>query len=242
MRRPSTLNCLVAVLTLLGAGVAAAETRRVTRHETRFSNGYDDGMAWALIEGDLSSASGSGEAEDFDEARAIARKQGEVLWARIGDTRYVIRDHDLIRRAREAVEPSEMLGREQGRIGQKQGEIGRRQGELGRRQGQLGRRQGMLGAEQARIQLRIERARDRGASTDGMEDRLRQISREMDGLSAEMEELSRLQNQLADQQQPLSEKQSEMSRQQEKYQAELRTTMHELIQGAIREGKAETVR
>ena len=246
-RLPRTPRAVLIGTTLLLALIGAASTvqaKSVTRRETHFSfsNGYDDHLAWALIDGDLNSASGSGETGDFEEARAIARRHGEVLWARIGDTRYVIQDPELLRRAREALEPSELLGKEQGRLGAKQGELGRRQGELGRRQGEIGRRQGLLASEQARLQERVERARDRGVSSDAMEDRIEQISREMQGLSREMDELSDLQNQLSEQQQPLSEKQSEMGRQQQKYQEELRSTMRELIDGAIREGKAERLR
>jgi hypothetical protein len=241
--RRSPLRFLLPVALGILVGGLTAHTVHARGSRTSWSTGYGEGFSWILVREGGENLSGSGETQDFELAKRLARRgEHEFLVIRMDGRRYVIRDDALVGRASDAIEPSEILGREQGRLGQKQGELGRRQGELGRRQGELGRRQGMLAGEQARISARVALEEQRGHSTRDLEIRQRELEREMDALGDQQEELGRLQEELGRQQEPLGRQQEELGRQQEKLSHEMERAMRDLVEDAVREGKADPVR
>src|SRR5690349_16440894 len=96
-----------------------------------------DRLSYVLLDGSGSSSMMNGSTDDWRRAEAYRAGQAGLLYVRQDGAAYVIRDADILRRARTIMQP--------------QKELGARQGALGRQQGKLGHRQGALGAEQARL-------------------------------------------------------------------------------------------
>lgn len=237
---------LLSCVALLWAVTARADdwSRHSHSHTSENSFSYDDspGFAWVYLQksGDDESLSGSGDRVDFEEARRLRdQANSDVLWVRLENDRYLIRDRGLLARARTAIEPVERLGREQGELGRQQGALGRRQGELGREQGQLGREQGRLAARQAQIAVRRARATARGDADDSYDGDDRDLERQMARLADRQDELSRRQSELAKEQEPLARRQGELGEQQGKASEELRRELRKIVDEAVRSGKAE---
>lgn len=233
---------IVAAFAALGLLAPDAGAKHTTHIESHWTTGDGEALSWILVQGDGENLSGSGESRDFEIAKSLARRdEHNFLVIRMDGKRYVVRDDAMVDRAMKVVEPSQMLGQEQGRLGRKQGELGRRQGDLGRKQGELGRRQAALGREQARLNARMV-LDDRRDSNREYQRRQDEIEREMQEIQEQQEQLGRLQEDLGREQEPLGRQQEELGRQQEKVSRQMEGEMRQLIEDAIRDGKADSIR
>jgi hypothetical protein len=103
-----------------------------------------------------------------DESRP---KGEEVVWFRIDDATWVIRDPAVNAEAR--------------RLFVQANEIGRKQGEIGAKQGRIGAEQGKIGAEQARIATKQATAALRNEPAGDSSDRMRELGERMEALGRE---------------------------------------------------------
>lgn len=189
-----------------------------------------------------SHTTGSGESDDFREAREIRERLGkDVLWARFEGRRYVIRDRATMNELEETLLPQQLLGRQQGLLGKQQGRLGQKQGQLGRQQGELGARQGRLGARQARLSAEMARLQAAGLSTESVERELGAVSREQEEVGLRQTELGEAQQQLGREQAELGQRQSELGVQQGELTRELNHQIERLIKNAIARGLAEPI-
>jgi bla regulator protein BlaR1 len=129
-----------------------------------------------------------------------SRPKGEaVVWFRIDDGTWVIRDPAVNAEARR-------LFTQVNEIGRKQGEIGAKQGVLGAEQGRLGAEQAKIGTKQAVAALRDEPAEDYSARMRELGDRMAVLGREQGKYGEQMAALGEaMQRELAVAQRGLSQ-------------------------------------
>ena len=185
------------------------------------------------------STTGSGDDEDYREAKRLRDRSGrDLLWVRIDERKYVIDDPSFLDRIVDLHEPQQRLGEQQGMLGRQQGRLGERQGELGAQQGKLGARQGRLQSRQAAISAELSRDND-GSRSAALEREMRAVAREQSELSERQTELGRLQSQLGREQSDLGRKQSDLGRLQSELAREIDRKVGELIREAITKGSAQ---
>ncbi len=188
---------------------------------------YDDGgdgFAYALVDRDA----GGGTHLYVNPGRPhleslVGADQGPLLWFERDGVEYVCRDASTIVRARAILAPVREIGREMGEVGRRMGQRGAAMGRLGGRMGRLGGRMGVLQARAALTDDDAERAR--------LEREAKALRAEMDALSARMP-----QDRPDD---ALGRRMSELSRRQRDAQREARAKMRSLIDGVLRERRAE---
>ncbi len=246
--RLAILSGSLAVFLLCLTPPTHAATRTHTRTRTatstwRHDDGSDDIAYVIATRDDGLSTSGSGDETDFRAARRLRDENGEdLLYVRLEDDRYVIRDRGLIAEAKRLLEPVQAMGRRQGELGQRQSELGRRQADLGQQQARVGRLQGELGRKQGDIARRLAQRDERDAVSEDLERSQREIQVEMDRLEEMQAGLSRRQEALSRQQAPLASEQEELGRKQVELSRTLRGGMERLVRDAVRSGAAESLR
>jgi DNA repair ATPase RecN len=202
-------------------------------------------FAYVLVHrgGESSGMTGSGNASDWqDVARLKEKLDGEFLWARLDDRRYVIDDPDVIQRVEDAFAPQTELGKHQSEIGSMQSRLGEQQSQLGERQSQLGAQQSLIGEEQARLATEMARRSQRRMSADDLERRSEALADQMDELGRAQERLSSLMEPLSEQQEKLGAQMEELSRQMAQISQQATREVRELIDAAIHEGKAKPLK
>lgn len=160
-----------------------------------------------------------GTTNDIVEARRLRQGKEDLLWARKGNTRYVIRDAATLSRFQSNFAEVQ-------RLGSKQGELGGQQGKLGEQQGKLGERMGQLGMQQATLA---------GKDSVDANKRMAQLDQEQAQLDQKMAALDA-------QQQQLDKQQSVLDRQQQAAQANAQREVQKLLDEAIRNGVAQPVK
>jgi len=186
---------------------------------------------------------GSGNTADWKEVRKLrGRLDGDFLWVRDGERRFVIQDSDVLEKIEDAFAPQSEIGARQSKLGAHQSRIGDQQSKIGMQQSRIGEQQSEIGAQQAEIAMRMARRQARGQDT-------RDLERTADELSDQMEALSRQQEKLSEQMEPFSRQQEELGSQMERLSREMerasRTTSRQvraLIERAIEDGSAEPLR
>lgn len=199
---------------------------------------------WVIVDGDKLHMSGMG--EDAVAARAARGKYREpYLWIRNSDVVYVTDDRALIAEAEAFWRPMEELGKQQADLGREQAALGMQQAELGRQQASASGRAPDLEAKILGFQAKLRALRGRDATQE-----------EVAGLQAELgamqAELGRSQAVIGGVQGALGEKQGELGRQQAvlggkqailggqqaKLAEEANRKMEDLVNRAIRDGRA----
>lgn len=157
----------------------------------------------------------------------VKRTGREVMWFRIGDNEYVVRDRAALRRALEIVQPMSELGKQQG-------ELGARQGELGARQGELGALQGRIGALQGRVSRLAAASRDPETRREAAE-----IRRELAQLNTQANSLGQRQRELGERQRVLGQQQRVLGERQREASLLAIEQLRDLAEKALRDGTAE---
>ena len=145
------------------------------------SYGFDtdhDRFGWAIV------SDGNSTTTDLDDQEALDRLKeeydGDFLFLREGDERYVVRDRGLIERAQRAAAPVNEAGRELGEAVSVQVREALGNSKDARERARLGRNIGRLSRE-------IARAERRGNDTEDLERDLSKLQRQLD----DMEDSSR---------------------------------------------------
>ncbi|MBB6368662.1 beta-lactamase regulating signal transducer with metallopeptidase domain [Xanthomonas sacchari] len=200
------------------AAPPAIGSRISTRSVQKTRNGQLE-QSYVRVKGNHSTMSGSS-----DELATMKREtQGDGLWFRRGDTRYVVHDPALLARFDALFEPM-------GKLGAQQGELGKRQGALGREQGELGREQGKLAQEAAaRALARIDMD---AVAAKAQANAQAALAQRQDALAAKMRALGEQQAALGRQQGELGTRQGELS-------AQIDREVDRLLDAAIAAGSAQ---
>ena len=178
MTRPLVvLASMVSLLTLASTSMAAHDD-----HGSSYSYGYEknhDNLGWAIISDDNSSMS------DMDVMDSLDRLKDEFgdefIYIRLGESRYVIRDRALMRRAKDAARPLQKAGREVGEAARAEVAVA-----LGGVNGAT-REQAKLAARIAKLSARIARLEARGESTEDLEREQEQLAERLEELSEDSE-------------------------------------------------------
>jgi hypothetical protein len=210
-------------------------------HESRTTTDYSIGdgdmsFGWAVFDPDDGSTTCNTDGDEVSALQRVLRHEhAPVLWFRLDDRSYVVRDPDLVARATLIAKPVRELGRRQGELGAKQGRLGGRQAALGGGQAALAVRQAALSARLARIA-----ALDR--NDESTLDERRRIERALSDLGAQQGALGAEQGPIGAQQGELGRVQGELGREQARASRQAGVEMRDLAEQAIRDGKAERVR
>jgi hypothetical protein len=233
---------LVLIAPLAARGVSAGSREESQGlHDTRTTTDYsfgdkDSSFGWAVFDpADGSTTCNTGGDDVRSIQRIVQRERTPVLWFRLDDRSYVVRDPDLVARAGEIAAPVRELGRRQGELGAKQGRLGGRQAALGGRQAALAVRQAALSARLARL---AALDRDDPASLDER----RRIEQALSGLGDQQGALGAEQGPIGETQGELGRMQGELGREQARASRKATIELRDLAEQAIRDGKADRVR
>ncbi len=239
----------VAAVPAMPATPAPAQTSTSTtgrNHGSWYSYGFDDEERFVIVTGKRDSFTMSGSSQDAHHVEKL-RKQipGDFIWFQRDEKSYIIRDQATIDRARKLWAPQE--------------ELGKKQEELGRQQEVLGKQQEELGAKMEQVKVNVP---DMTAAIDRLKAKLQKL-----GPTATMEQVGELQSEigelqskigelqshagdqqgklgeemgaLGEKQGKLGEQQGELGRQQGELAEKASKEMKQLLDEAIKNGKAQ---
>jgi beta-lactamase regulating signal transducer with metallopeptidase domain len=188
----------VAAVPAMPAPPAPAETRR--NHRSWYSYGFDDDERFVIVTGKSDSLTMSGSSQDAHHVEKL-RKQipGDFIWFQRDEKSYIIRDQATIDRAHKLWAPQE--------------ELGKKQEELGRQQEALGKQQEELGAKMEQVKVNVP---DMTAAIERLKAKLQKL-----GPSATMEQVGELQSEIGELQSKIGELQSHAGDQQSKLGEEM---------------------
>ena len=193
---------------------------------------------------------------DVNRAKFFKRAGEPMLWFRMSEREYVVRDPAVLRDVEKAWEGPNQIGAEQGdvgarqgRIGAKQGEIGAKQGEVGAEQGVIGSKQGVIGERQGRLAAResarsLTDAQQKEIDTErrALDDRMKELDREMRKLDDRMRELDAPMRELDEQMKVLDKEMSGLDRRMEEAVKRAEELMQDIVRRAISSGTAQEVK
>jgi beta-lactamase regulating signal transducer with metallopeptidase domain len=188
----------VAAVPAMPAPPALAQTRR--NHRSWYSYGFDDDERFVIVTGKSDSFTMSGSSQDAHHVEKL-RKQipGDFIWFQRDEKSYIIRDQATIDRAHKLWAPQE--------------ELGKKQEELGRQQEVLGKQQEELGAKMEQVKVNVP---DMTAEIDRLRAKLQKL-----GPTATMEQVGELQSEIGELQSKIGELQSHAGDQQGKFGEEM---------------------
>ena len=188
----------VAAVPAMPAPPAPAQTRR--NHRSWYSYGFDDDERFVIVTGKSDSFTMSGSSQDARHVEKL-RKQipGDFIWFQRDEKSYIIRDQATIDRAHKFWAPQE--------------ELGKKQEELGRQQEALGKQQEELGAKMEQVKVNVP---DMTAAIDRLKAKLQKL-----GPTATMEQVGELQSEIGELQSKIGELQSHAGDQQGKLGEEM---------------------
>lgn len=245
---------LIAIATSLAPATPAlaGSSRSETTNRTWSTGNEGDHFAYVLVKKSQSkhdgrtrtdnSSSGSGETEDFRAARNARDRLGvDLLWARVDDRTYVIRDKATMDDVEEILLPQELLGHQQGLLGKSQSRLGREQSKLGRDQAELGVRQARLSARQSQLSSEIARRAAQGRDTGDLDREMRALASAQDEIGRRQSELGEEQSKLGEQQAELGNRQSELGTQQGELAKEAERKIESVVRRATKSGLAQPI-
>ena len=158
--------------------------------------GAKERSAYVVTDGDSNTC--CGDVENVRIARESRGKGEEVIWFRLDDATWVVRDPAVTAEARRLFARVNEIGRQQGVIGAKQGR-------LGAEQGRIGAEQARIGVKQASAALRNEPGEDYSARMSELGDRMSALGREQSKYGEQINALGEeLERELATAQRDLS--------------------------------------
>jgi septal ring factor EnvC (AmiA/AmiB activator) len=203
-----------------------------------YSNNQGD-FSFILVNQGGEGLSGSGDRTDFVEAGRLGKtSDSDLLWARLDDNTYVIRDQATVEKARKAMEPVKALSGQQSALGDQQSKLGDQQSALGDKQSALGDQQSDLGDRQARISEKIADRQAKGSPIDDLERELDKIEQQQEDLQRQQDALQRQQDALQRQQEPLQRQQEALGAQCDKLSRKMNDDIEALVREAVKSGLA----
>lgn len=231
------------------AGVPAlAQTAgfATARNHRSWSYGFDDEERFVIVTGKTDSLTMSGTSQDARHAEKL-RKQipGDFIWFQRDEKSYIIRDQATVDRARKLWAPQEELGKKQEELGRQQEALGKQQEELGKKMEQVKVNVPDMTAELDRLKAKVQKL----GPTATM-DQVGELQSEIGELQSKIGELQshagdqqgKLGEQmsaLGEQQGKLGEQQGELGRQQGELAEKAAKEMKEILDEAIKNGKAQ---
>ena len=193
---------------------------------------------------------------DHMRIRSLQRNGEPMLWFRYEGAEYVVRDPEVVAQAEAIWQPLSDIGKTQGELGAQQGALGAEQGkhgaamgELGAEQGQLGSRLGELAMKQASLSLQAagrELSAEEKAALKLQEDEIRvemkKLQEEMEALSLKMREFDAPMRDLQKQMEPLAKEMRALGDKMRDAAKKAEAEMRQLMESAVKEGKAEKVK
>jgi beta-lactamase regulating signal transducer with metallopeptidase domain len=218
-----------------------------------FSDGSGESYAIATG-GQLTIMNGS--SDDADRIRRYQSKiHGNYIWFRRNGKSYIISDSGLVGRAKDLFGPEEELGRQQASLGEQQAKLGELQANLGREQAEasipapeMERRLAALEAQIDAMRTRMRSLKNQRVQQDDLnviQEKLSAMQEQLgtaEGKLGEVQgELGEKQGKLGDEQGKLGELQGKLGEQQAKLAEEATKKLKNLIDQAVRDGKAKPV-
>lgn len=215
-------------------------------HHYRYSYGSDDEQRFVIVTGNSNSFTMSGSSEDARHAEKL-RKQisGDFIWFQRDEKSYIIRDQATIDHARKLWAPQEELGK-------KQEELGKQQEALGKQQSELGAKMEKVRVKVPDMTAKLDKLRDelKSLSSGATQEQIGKLQSEIGELQSQLgevqsyagEEQGKLGEQmgaLGEQQGKLGEQQGELGRQQGELAERATKEMKQLLDEAIKNGKAQ---
>ncbi len=218
-----------------------------------FSDG--SGESYAIVTGgQLTIMNGS--SNDADRIRSFQSKiHGDYIWFRRSGKSYIISDSGLVGRAKDLFRPQEELGRQQASLGEQQAKLGELQANLGREQAEASIPAPEMEQRLAALEAQIDAMRTRMRSLKNQRVQQDDVNAIQEKLAAMQEqlgaaqgklgevqgELGEKQGKLGDEQAKLGELQGKLGEQQGKLAEEATKKLKNLIDQAVRDGKAKPV-
>ena len=212
----------------------------------RSTNYSESDRGYVIVSGNNVSMSGS--TYDAEHAEALRGKiAGDYVWFRRGGKNMVIRDGATVKAALSALESQRELSEKQAELGRLQSELGARQAQLGSRQAGVKTRRPDLSAEMDKLNARLKALNEKSEASQAqlgeLQAALAEVQAKIAGAQAaaggEQANLGQEQAALGKQQAELGERQAKLGGEQAKLAEEADRKMRELIERAIKEGKAQ---
>jgi len=204
--------------------------------------------SYAIFYGDKTSISGSW--YDVDEAKVLRKSiSGDFIWFRRNGKNYVIRDAAIIQQARSFFRPQEELGHEQAELGKMQAALGKQQAELGKLQSDVAVQVPDMSADLQRVMQKIREASKSQKATQSdlgnLQADLAKLQARLGALEGqaggEHARLGGRQAALGRQQATLGVEQAKLGERQREAAEKATAQMKELIESAIKDGRAQAI-
>jgi hypothetical protein len=207
---------------------------------------YDDEQRFVIVSGKSDAMTMSGSSEDARHAEKLKKQiSGDFIWFERDETSYIIRDQATIDRARQLWAPQEELGRKQEELGKQQEALGKQQEELGKKMEQVQVKVPDMTAELDRLKAKLQKL-----GPNATMEQLGDLQSEIGDLQSKIgevqsragEQQSKLGEQmgaLGEKQGKLGEQQGELGRQQGELAEQASRQMKQLLDEAIKNGKAQ---
>jgi len=216
------------------------------RSYSNHSSSYDEQPRFVIVTGGSDSVTMSGSSEDARHAEKLKKRiSGDFIWFERDEKSYIIRDPATIDRARKLWAPQEELGKKQEALGKQQGALGKQQEELGKKMEQLQVKVPDLTAELDRLKAKLQKLGPSATMEQlgDLQSEIGDLQSKIGNIQSEAgEQQSKLGEQmsaLGEQQGKLGEQQGKLGEQQGALAKQASRQMEELLDEAIRNGKAQ---
>lgn len=208
--------------------------------------GFDDDERFVIVSGKSESWTMSGSTQDIRHVEKLKKQiTGDFIWFQRDEKSYIIRDQSTVDRARALWAPQEELGRKQEELGKQQEALGKKQEALGKQMEQVHVNVPDMTAALDKLKAKMQKL----GPTATME-QIGELQSEIGELQSKMGEiqakageqqgkLGEAQGALGEEQGKLGEQQSQLGEQQAELAERATTQMKELLDEAIKNGKAK---
>ncbi len=221
-------------------------SHKSSSNHTFYSYGNDDEQSFVIVSGKSDSLTMSGTGEDAEHVNQLRKKiSGDFIWFRRDEKSYIIRDQGTIDRARAFWAPQEDLGKKQEALGQQQEALGKQQEELGKKMEQVQVKVPDLTQELGKLQAELKQMSS-GATMEqvgNLQSEIGELQSKIGDVQSQAgEQQSKLGEQmsaLGEKQGKLGEQQGDLGRQQGEVSKQASRQMKQLLNEAIKNGKAQ---
>ena len=211
-----------------------------------YSYGYDDRERFVIVSGKTDSLTMSGSVDDAHHVEKLRQRiAGDFIWFERDEKSYIIQDQATIDRARKFFQPQQELGKKQSELGKQQEALGKQQAELSKKMEAV-----RVNVPEMTAQIDKLRAELKALNSNATPEDLSHLQAELAELQARLgESQSRAgveqskfgseMGELGARQGELGERQGELGRQQAELARQASRQMKELLDEAIKNGKAK---
>jgi beta-lactamase regulating signal transducer with metallopeptidase domain len=220
--------------------------RSSSGHGYSYSYGYDDDQRFVIVTGKSDSLTMSGSSEDARHVEKLRKSiPGDFIWFERDEKPYVIRDQATIDRARSLWAPEEELGKKQEALGKQQEMLGKQQEELGEKMEQIHVNVPDMSAQLDKLKAELKQLSS-GATVEQvghLQEEIGEIQSKIGDIQShagdQQGKLGEEMGALGEKQGTLGEQQGKLGEQQAKLAEEATRQMKQLLDEAIKNGKAQ---